>query len=74
MAGELINSYGDLGSSELLRRFGFVEAAPNPHECVYVPPAPPPRVPRQGSTWWIHPSRKTKRSWCSGSLSYRMFG
>jgi hypothetical protein len=34
---EIINSYGELSSSELLRRFGFTEASPNPHGCVDLP-------------------------------------
>ncbi len=31
-----ICSYGDLGNAELLRRFGFVEPQPNPHDCAQV--------------------------------------
>lgn len=34
---ELINDYGELGSAELLRRFGFVEPVATAHECAYVP-------------------------------------
>lgn len=32
---ELVNGYGELGNTELLRRFGFVEPA-NPHDCAQV--------------------------------------
>ncbi len=32
----MINSYGDLPNSELLRRYGFVETDPNPHDCLEV--------------------------------------
>eukprot|EP00884_Botryococcus_braunii_P011872 jgi/Botrbrau1/20686/Bobra.0058s0016.1 len=34
---EVINSYGDLSNGELLRRFGFTEADPNPHASVDLP-------------------------------------
>ncbi|EIE21805.1 SET domain-containing protein, partial [Coccomyxa subellipsoidea C-169] len=33
---QVINSYGDLPNSELLRRYGFVETDPNPHDCLEV--------------------------------------
>ena len=33
---QVINSYGDLPNSELLRRYGFVETDPNPHDCVEI--------------------------------------
>lgn len=34
---ELVNSYGPLSDSELLRRFGFIEAQPNPHNGCEIP-------------------------------------
>ena len=36
MALQVINTYGDLSNSELLRRYGFVETEPNPHDCIEV--------------------------------------
>lgn len=33
---QVINSYGELPNSELLRRYGFVETDPNPHDCVEI--------------------------------------
>lgn len=33
---QVINSYGDLPNSELLRRYGFVETEASPHDCVAV--------------------------------------
>lgn len=36
VASEVINSYGDLPNSELLRRYGFVEGSPNPNDNVDV--------------------------------------
>ena len=32
----MINYFGDLSNSELLRRYGFVEAEPNPHDCAEI--------------------------------------
>lgn len=32
-----MNDYGPLGNAELLRRYGFVEADPNPHDCCQLP-------------------------------------
>ena len=34
---ELVNSYGPLSDAELLRRFGFIEAQPNPHNGCEIP-------------------------------------
>lgn len=34
---ELVNNYGPLSDSELLRRFGFVEPHPNPHNGTEIP-------------------------------------
>ena len=36
MSGDLqvINDFGPLSNAELLRRYGFVEIADNPHDCV----------------------------------------
>ena len=34
---EIINNYGPLSNSELLRRFGFVEEQPNPHNGCEIP-------------------------------------
>ena len=34
---ELVNSYGSLSDAELLRRFGFTEAQPNPHNGCEIP-------------------------------------
>ena len=34
---ELINNYGPLSDSELLRRFGFIEDQPNPHNGCEIP-------------------------------------
>ena len=34
---EIINNYGPLSDSELLRRFGFVEEQPNPHNGCEIP-------------------------------------
>jgi hypothetical protein len=36
MVSQVINTYGDLSNSELLRRYGFVETEPNPHDCIEV--------------------------------------
>lgn len=31
---QVINDFGPLSNAELLRRYGFVEIADNPHDCV----------------------------------------
>ena len=31
---QVINNFGPLSNAELLRRYGFVETAENPHDCV----------------------------------------
>lgn len=36
---ELVNCYGDLSNSELLRRYGYIEDGPSPHDCCEVPVA-----------------------------------
>ena len=33
----MLNDYGPLGNAELLRRYGFVEAESNPHDCCQLP-------------------------------------
>lgn len=33
---QVINCFGSLSNSELLRRYGFVEADPNPHDCAEI--------------------------------------
>ena len=34
---QVINNFGPLSNAELLRRYGFVETADNPHDCLEVP-------------------------------------
>lgn len=31
---QVINDFGPLSNAELLRRYGFVETADNPHDCI----------------------------------------
>ena len=31
---QIINNFGPLSNAELLRRYGFVETADNPHDCL----------------------------------------
>ena len=33
---QVINDFGPLSNAELLRRYGFVETADNPHDCLEV--------------------------------------
>lgn len=33
---QVINNFGPLSNAELLRRYGFVEMADNPHDCVEI--------------------------------------
>ena len=33
---QVINNFGPLSNAELLRRYGFVETANNPHDCLEV--------------------------------------
>ena len=34
---QVINNFGPLSNAELLRRYGFVETANNPHDCLEIP-------------------------------------
>ncbi|BDA47006.1 probable N-lysine methyltransferase setd6 at N-terminal half [Coccomyxa sp. Obi] len=55
---QVINSYGDLPNSELLRRYGFVEVDPNPHDCVEIALAD---LNRTCLTWRTHNSSSNKQ-------------